>query len=63
MKGDVEEVEDGRWRLNKGKKVADLGILLFSATKQDRVGHSLESRNTLFTFAACCTDCSIELDL
>jgi len=30
-----------------GRKVADLKIYLFSATKQDRVGPSLQSRNSL----------------
>ena len=34
------------------QKVADLKIYLFSATKQDRVGSSLLSRNTLFTFCS-----------
>ena len=29
--------------------------LSFSATEQDRVGPSLQSRNALFTSAACCT--------
>ena len=46
-----------------GRKVADLKIYLFSATKQDRVGPSLQSRNNLFTSAACCTDCTVKLDL
>ena len=71
VKGDVEEVEEGklrRMRVNAticccGRKVADLKIYLFSATKQDRVGPSLQSRNSLFTSAACCTDCTVELDL
>ena len=31
-----------------GRKVANLKIFLFSATKQDIVGPSLQSRNTLF---------------
>ena len=63
VKGDVEEVEEGmlrRIRVNAtiwccGRKVADLKIYLFSATKQDRAGPSLQSRNTLLTFAACST--------
>ena len=46
VKGDVEEVEEGmlrRMRVNAriyccGRKVADLKIYLFFATKQDRVG-------------------------
>ena len=71
VKGDVKEVEEGmlrRIRVNArihccGRKVADLKIYLFSATKQDRVGPSLQSRNTLFTSAACCTHCTVELDL
>jgi len=71
VKGDVEEVEEGmlrRMRVNAricccGRKVADLKIYLFSATKQDRVGPSLQSRNSLFTSAACCTHCTVELDL
>ena len=46
-----------------GRKVADLKICLFSATKQDRVGPSLQSRNSLFTSAVCCTDCTVKLDL
>ena len=45
------------------RKVANMEIYLFSATKQDRVGPSLQSRNTLFTSAACCTHCAVELDL
>ena len=45
------------------EKVADLKIFLFSATKQDRVGPCLQSRNSLFTSAACCTHCTVELDL
>ena len=48
MKWDVEEVEEGmlrRMRVNAviclcGRKVSDLKIYLFSATKQDRVGPS-----------------------
>ena len=71
VKGDVKEVEEGmlrRMRVNArihccGRKVADLKIYLFSATKQDRVGPSLQSRNSLFTSAACCTHCTVELDL
>ena len=71
VKGDVEEVEEGmlrRMRVNAricccGRKVADLKIYLFSATKQDRVGPSLQSRNSLFRSAACCTHCTVELDL
>ena len=71
VKGDVEEVEEGmlrRMRVNAricccGRKVADLKIYLFSATKQDRVGPSLQSRINLFTSAAYCTGCTIELDL
>ena len=55
MKGDVEEVKEGmlrRMRVNAricccGRKVADLKIYLFSATKQDRVGPSLQSRKNL----------------
>ena len=49
VKGDVEEVEEGMLRRMKvnaticcfGRKVADLKICLFSATKQDRVGPSM----------------------
>ena len=71
VKGDVEEVEEGklrRVRVNAticccGRKVADLKNYLFSATKQDRVGPSLQSRKSLFTSAACCTDCTVKLDL
>ena len=71
VKGDVKEVEKGmlrRMRVNArihccGRKVADLKIYLFSATKQDRVSPSLQSRNSLFTSAACCTHCTVELDL
>ena len=71
VKGDVEEVEEGklrRVRVNAticccGRKVADLNIYLFSATKQDRAGPSLQFRNSLFTSAACCTHCTVELDL
>ena len=52
VKVDIEEAEEGmlrRMRVNAricccGKKVADLKIYLFSATKQDRVGPSLQSR-------------------
>ena len=63
VKGDVEEVEEGMLRIMRvnarisfcGRKVADLKIYLFSATKQDRVGPSLQSRNSLFTPSACCT--------
>ena len=69
VKGDVEEVEEGmlrRMRVNAricccGRKVADLKIYLFSATKQDRVGPSLQSRNTLFIFEACSTHCTVKL--
>ena len=71
VKGDVEEVEEGmlrRKRVNEricccGRKVADLKIYLFSATKQDRVGPSLQSRITLITSACCCTHCTVELEL
>ena len=71
VKGDVKVVEEGmlrRMRVNAkihccGRKVADLNIYLFSATKQDRVGPSLQSRNSLFTSVACCTHCTVELDL
>ena len=67
-RGNVKKVEEGRWRLSKeiccyGKIVADLGILLFTPTKQDRVGPTLQSRNNLFTSAACCTGFTIKLDL
>ena len=70
VKGDVEEVEEGklrRVRVNAticccGRKVADLKIYLFSATKQDRVGPSLLSRNTCLHSAPCCTHCTEELD-
>ena len=59
VKGDMEEVEEGTLRRNRvnericccDRKVADLKIYLFSATKQGRVGPSLLSRNTLFTSA------------
>ena len=71
VEGDLEEVEEVMLRRMKvnapicccSRKVADLKIYLFSATKQDRVGPSLQSRNSLFTSAACCTDCTVELDL
>ena len=46
-----------------GRKIADLKIYLFSATKQDRVGPSVLSRNTLFTSACWCTNCTVELEL
>ena len=46
-----------------GQKDAYFKICLFSATKQVRVGPSLQSRNSLFTSAACCTHFSVELDL
>ena len=46
-----------------GRKIADLGTYLFSATKEDRVGPSLQSRNSLFTSETCCTHCTVELDL
>ena len=49
VKGHVEEVEEGmfsRMRVNAricccGRKVADLKIYLFFATKQDRAGPSM----------------------
>ena len=71
VKGGVKEVEEGmlrRMRVNArihccGRKVADLKIYLFSASKQDRVSPSLQSRNTLFISAGCCTHCTVELDL
>ena len=71
VKGDVKEVEEGmlrRMRVNArihscGRKVADFKICLFSATKQDGVGPSLQSRNTVFTSACCYTHCTVELDL
>ena len=71
VKGDVKVVEEGmlrRMRVNTrihccGKKVANLKVNIFSATKQDRVSPSLKSRNSLFTSAACCTHCTVELDL
>ena len=71
VKWDVEEVEEGilrRKRVNIsicccGRKVADLMIYIFSATKQDRKGPSLQSRNSLCKSAACCTHCTVELDL
>ena len=71
VKDDVKEVEEGmlrRMRVNAqihccGRKVADLKIFLFSAIKQHKVGPSLQSRNHLFTSAACCTHCTAELDL
>ena len=54
VKGDVKEVEEGMLRKTRvnaripccGRKVADLKIYLFSATKQDRVSPSLQSRNS-----------------
>ena len=57
VKGNVKEVEEGMFRRKRvnesrcccGRKVADLKIYLFSATKQDRAGPSLQSRNTVFT--------------
>ena len=69
--GDVKEVEEGmlrKMRVNArihccDRQVADLKIYLFSATKQDRVGPSLQSRNTVFRSACCCTHCTVELDL
>ena len=45
-----------------GKKVANLEILLFSATKQDKVGPGLQSKNSLFTYAACSTHLIVQLD-
>ena len=71
VKREVEEVEEGVLRRKKvtertccfGRKVADLKIYLFSATKQDKVSPSLQSRNSLFTSAASCTHCTLELDL
>ena len=71
VKGNVKEVEECMLRRMRvkagihccGRKVADLKIYLFSATKQDRVGPSLQSRNSLFTSAACCTHYTVELDL
>ena len=65
---DVKEVKEGmlgRMGVNAriqccGRKVTDLKIYFLSATKQDRVGPSLQSRNSLFTSAACCT---VELDM
>ena len=71
VKGDVKEVEEGMFRRKRvnericccGRKVADLKIYLFPATKQDRVGPSLQSRNSLFTSSASCTYCTLELDL
>ena len=71
MKGDVEVVEKDILRIMRvnaricccGRKVADLKNYLFSATKKDRVSPSLQSRNSLFTSSACCTDCTVELDL
>jgi hypothetical protein len=71
VKGDVKEVEEGMLRRMRGnarihccgRKVADLKIYLFSATKQDRVGPSLQSRNSFFPSAACCTHCTVALDL
>ena len=60
VKGDVEQDEEGmlrRIRVNtriccSGRKVADLKIYLFSATKQDRMGPSLLSRNPMLTFCS-----------
>ena len=43
------------------KKMADLKIYPFSATKQDGVGPSLQSRNSFYTSAACCAHCTLEL--
>ena len=71
VRGDVKEVKEGMLRRMRviarihccGRKVADLKIYLFSAIKQDRVGSSLQSRNSLFTSVACCTHCTVELDL
>ena len=71
VKWDVEEGEEvilRRKRVNRciccrGRKVADLMICLFFATKQDRVGPSLQSRNSLCKSAVCCTHFSVELDL
>ena len=68
VKGDLKEVEEGmlrRIRVNGrihycGK---NLKIYLFSALKQDRVGPSLQSINTVITSACCCTDYIVELDL
>ena len=59
----VKEAE-GDWRtLLFWQKVADLKIYIFSATKQDRVGPSLQSRNTVFISADFCSHCTVELDL
>ena len=70
VKGDVEEVEEGKLSRAKvnaticccGRQIADLKIYLFSATKQDRVGPSLLSRNTCLYSTSCCTHCTEELD-
>ena len=40
------------WLCCCGRKVADLNIYLFSATKQDGVGSSLLSRNPMFAFCS-----------
>ena len=60
VKMDVEEDQGRRVRMREGRcccgqKLADLGIYLFYATKQDRVGPSLQSRNILLSSAYCCT--------
>ena len=54
VKRDVEEVEEGMLRRKRrtericccGRKVADLKIYLFSATKQDRVGPNHQTSPT-----------------
>ena len=38
-------------------------LVMFSATKQDGVCSSVQSINTLFTFVAFCTHCTVGLDL
>ena len=43
-----------------GKIVADFDIYHFSATKQDPLGPSLQSRHTLFKYECCCTHFTVE---
>ena len=45
------------------KKYLNWEFIVFPATKQDRVGPSLQSINTLFTSVACCAGCTMKLDL
>ena len=58
-----QRVTEGFVVVAENIKVATLKFYHFSATKQDKVGPSLQSRHSLFTSAACCTHCTVELVL